>query len=159
MVAHQGSLLKYARRLTAGDVGFAEDVVQETFLRAWTHIERLTADRGSVLGWMRRVVHNLVMDGYRRRKGGLVEVEIEHAHAVPLPDPMTDVVNSVLVEQALRGLWPQHRATLVEVYLNDRTAAEAGAALGVPVGTVKSRLHYAVRAVRAASPDHPTQTA
>jgi RNA polymerase sigma-70 factor, ECF subfamily len=72
---------------------------------------------------------------------------------------MTDVMNSVLVEQALRGLWPQHRATLVEVYLNDRTAAEAGAALGVPVGTVKSRLHYAVRAVRAALPDHPTQAA
>jgi RNA polymerase sigma-70 factor (ECF subfamily) len=149
MVTYQQPLLRYAMRLTAGDAGRAEDVVQEAFLRAWTHIDRLTADYGSVLGWLRRVVHNLVMDGYRMKQARPVEVEIENAETVAGPDPIGDVVNSMLVEQLLRGLWPQHRAALEETYLHGRTAAEVGAALGVPVGTVKSRVHYAVRAARA----------
>ena len=73
MATYQQPLLRYARRLT-GDAWRAEDVVQEAFLRAWTHLDRLTADRGSVLGWLRRVVHNLVMDGYRMKNARPTEV-------------------------------------------------------------------------------------
>ncbi|WP_235965559.1 sigma-70 family RNA polymerase sigma factor [Micromonospora rubida] len=155
MSAYQQPLLKYAQRLTGGDAARAEDVVQEAFLRAWTHIDRLTDDRGSVLGWLRRVVHNLVMDGYRAQRSRPAEVEIENAGTVAAPDVTADVVNSLLVEQVLGVLWPQHRAALVETYLKGRTAAEVSAALGVPVGTVKSRVHYAMRAVRAALADPP----
>jgi len=154
MDTYQQPLLKYAQRLTGGDTGRAEEVVQETFLRAWTHLDQLTADRGSVLGWLRRVAHNLVMDGYRRKKARPAEVGIENAAEVATADPMAGVVNSVLVEQVLRGLWPQHQAALVETYLNGRTAAEISATLGVPVGTVKSRVHYALRAAREALADH-----
>ncbi|HWB37211.1 MAG TPA: sigma-70 family RNA polymerase sigma factor [Rugosimonospora sp.] len=159
MVTYQQPLLKYAVRLTAGDTGRAEDVVQEAFLRAWTHIDRLTADHGSVLGWLRRVVHNLVMDGYRMKRARPVEVEIENAETVAGPDPMDDVVNSLVVEQVLGRLWPQHRTALEQTYLHDRTAAEVGAALGVPVGTVKSRVHYAVRAAREAMRDQARRAA
>ncbi|WP_320065618.1 sigma-70 family RNA polymerase sigma factor [Micromonospora sp. RTGN7] len=155
MGTYQQPLLKYAQQLTGGDTARAEDVVQEAFLRAWTHIDRLTEDRGSVLGWLRRVVHNLVMDGYRAQKSRPAEVEIENAGTVAAPDLTTNVVNSVFVEQVLEGLWPQHRAALVETYLKGRTAAEVSAVLGVPVGTVKSRVHYAMRAVRAALADPP----
>jgi RNA polymerase sigma-70 factor (ECF subfamily) len=153
MDTYRQPLLKYAQRLTAGDTGRAEDAVQEAFLRAWTHIDRLTAERGSVLGWLRRVVHNLVMDGYRMKKFRAAEVEIESAETVAAPDQISNVDDRMLVEQVLEGLWPQHRVALTEAYLNGRTAAEVGAVLGVPVGTVKSRIHYALRAARAASLD------
>jgi RNA polymerase sigma-70 factor (ECF subfamily) len=154
MDTYQQPLLRYAQRLTDGDTGRAEDVVQEAFLRAWTHLDQLTADRGSVLGWLRRVVHNLVMDGYRMKKARPTEVDIENATGVATADPTAVVVDSLLVEQVLRGLWPEHRAALVETYLNGRTAAEISATLGVPVGTVKSRVHYALRAARKATANH-----
>ncbi|GAB2922002.1 sigma-70 family RNA polymerase sigma factor [Micromonospora polyrhachis] len=154
MDTYQQPLLRYAQRLTDGDIGHAEDVVQEAFLRAWTHLDRLTADRGSVLGWLRRVVHNLVMDGYRRKRARPTEVDIEIAAAEATADPTSVVLDSLVVDQVLRGLWPEHRAALVEAYLNDRTAAEISAELGVPVGTIKSRVHYALRAARKASAAH-----
>lgn len=159
MDTYQRPLLTYAQRLTGGDLGRAEDVVQEAFLRAWTHLDRLTADRGSVLGWLRRVVHNLVMDGYRMKRARPAEVVIDGAEAVVAADPMAGVVDSLLVEQALSGLWPQHRAALVETYLHGRTAVEVSATLGVPVGTVKSRVHYALRAARASLADRTLNAA
>jgi RNA polymerase sigma-70 factor (ECF subfamily) len=154
MDTYQQPLLKYAQRLTNGDTGRTEDVVQETFLRAWTHLDRLCDDRGSVLGWLRRVVHNLVMDGYRMKKARPGEVDIENAAAEATADPMAVVEDSLLIEQVLHGLWPQHRAVLVETYLNGRTAAEISTTLGLPVGTVKSRVHYALRAARKATANH-----
>ncbi|MBB5825852.1 sigma-70 family RNA polymerase sigma factor [Micromonospora carbonacea] len=154
MDTYQQPLLRYAQRLTDGDTGRAEDAVQEAFLRAWKHLDRLTGDHGSVLGWLRRVVHNLVMDGYRMRKARPTEVDIENAAEVATADPMAGVVDSLLVEQVLHRLWPEHRAALVETYLNDRTAAEISETLGVPVGTVKSRVHYALRAARKATTNH-----
>jgi RNA polymerase sigma-70 factor (ECF subfamily) len=154
MDRYQQPLLTYAQRLTGGDSFRAEDVVQEAFLRAWTHLDRLTADRGSVLGWLRRVVHNLVMDGYRMKRSRPTEVDIENASAVPAAgDPMAEVLDSVVAERVLRELWPPHRAALVEAYLHDRTAAEIGKRLGVPVGTIKSRVYYALRAAREVAQD------
>jgi RNA polymerase sigma-70 factor (ECF subfamily) len=154
MAAYQQPLMVYAQRLTAGDVWRAEDVVQETFVKAWTHLDRLTEDRGSVLGWLRRVAHNLVMDGYRTRKARPTEVDIDSAAGVAGPDLMAEVLDAVVVDQALGVLWPPHQAALREFYLNGRTAAEAGAALGVPAGTVKSRVHHALRVARDVLADH-----
>jgi RNA polymerase sigma-70 factor (ECF subfamily) len=150
MDTYREPLTAYARQLAGGDADRAEDAVQETFVRAWRHLDRLTPDRGPVLGWLRRVVHNLVMDGHRSRRARPTEVAIEHAAEVMTADPTTAVLDSMLVEQVLRDLWPQHRAALVDVYLRERTAAEISASLGVPVGTIKSRVHYALRAARAA---------
>lgn len=155
MSTYQRPLMRYAIKLATGDRGFAEDVVQEAFVRAWTHIEQLTADRGSVLGWLRRVVHNLVMDGYRRRSTRPSEVGIEHAELVLVPDPTPHVDDSVVVDQVLGHLWSKHRAALVAVYLNDRSAADLAAELDVPVGTIKSRVHNAVKAARTVFADGP----
>jgi RNA polymerase sigma-70 factor, ECF subfamily len=147
---HRTTLLAYTTRLTGGDRGRAEDVVQETFLRAWHHLDRLTPERGSVNGWLRRVAHNLVVDGYRTRQARLIELELapEHAEVSAQPDHAETVLLSVAVDAVLNGIWPEHRAVLVEVYLHDRTSAQAAAALGIPEGTVKSRVHYALRTLR-----------
>jgi RNA polymerase sigma-70 factor (ECF subfamily) len=146
--SYREPLITYARRLTGGDPHRAEEAVQEAFVRAWRNLDKLTPDKGPVLGWLRRVVHNLVMDGYRTRSARPTEVTLEHAAEVALDDPAGNVDTRVLVEQILGELWPQHRAALIEVYLHGRSTAEIGASLGVPVGTVKSRVHYALRAAR-----------
>ncbi|EFC84674.1 sigma-70 family RNA polymerase sigma factor [Parafrankia sp. EUN1f] len=147
---HRGPLLSYATRLTGGDRGRAEDVVQETFLRAWHHLERLTTRPGSVHGWLRRVAHNLAVDGHRSRQARPTELELTADHAdIAMPSDTSEaVVLSVVMAEALRQVWPVHRSALVEVYLRDRTSEQAAARLGVPVGTVKSRVHYGRRALR-----------
>jgi RNA polymerase sigma-70 factor (ECF subfamily) len=147
---HRAALLGYTLRLVNGDVGRAEDVVQETFVRAWLQIDRLTPEQGSVNGWLRRVAYNVAIDGHRMRRVRPEEVELVSAEvALRADDDHTDdVLMEISVAQMLDAMWPEHRAVLVEVYLNDRTAGQASAVLGIPLGTVKSRLHYALRTLR-----------
>jgi RNA polymerase sigma-70 factor (ECF subfamily) len=148
---HRASLLAYSSQLVAGDVTRAEDVVQETFARAWRRIDRLTAEQGSVHGWLRRVAYNVAMDGHRKRQVRPAEVELDpadHTDVTFCDDYAEQVLTSMTVRQMLGSIWPEHRAVLVEVYLNDRTSAQTAAVLGIPVGTVKSRLHYALATLR-----------
>jgi RNA polymerase sigma-70 factor, ECF subfamily len=145
---HRTALLTYTSRLVDGDDARAEDVVQETFVRAWRQIDRLTPEHGSVKGWLHRVAYNIAVDGHRRRRIRPAEVELEHRDVAAGDDRAEEIVMAMVVSDMLGSIWPEHRAVLIEVYLNDRTAAQAAAVLGVPVGTVKSRLHYALRALR-----------
>lgn len=150
VAAHRPGLLAFARRL-CGDCGRAEDVVQETFLRAWRHIDALTPQHGSVNAWLRRVAYNLAVDGHRMRQARPAEVELQHQD-LPVRQIGADGTDRILLGMVVRdmldSIWPEHRAVLEEVYLKDRTAAEAAAVLGIPVGTVKSRLFYALRTLR-----------
>jgi RNA polymerase sigma-70 factor (ECF subfamily) len=151
---HDAALLRYTTRLV-GDRHLAEDVVQETWVRAWRHIERLTEDRGSVRGWLMRVAHNLAIDVHRSRKARPLEVELPdyELDEVPvIPAPSDDVEIRVDVDAVLEQLPSVHRHTLFEVYFADRTAASAASVLGVPVGTVKSRLHNALHRLRDSLP-------
>jgi RNA polymerase sigma-70 factor (ECF subfamily) len=145
---HGASLMAYVLRLTVGDRHRAEDVVQETLVRAWRNAETLTPERGSVRGWLMRVAHNLTVDGYRAAKARPTEVAQEDGAQASAPDRCEDVLTAFDVERALSQLSPEHRSVLVEVYMKDRTAAEAARVLGIPVGTVKSRIHYALRILR-----------
>lgn len=149
---HGRVLLGYAYRLT-GDRQRAEDVVQETLLRAWRHAESLSDGRGSVRGWLLTVARNVVVDMARASRVRPVEVAGGAGDSAvadaSVPDRTADVENGLVVERALAGLSPEYRAVLVEVYLNGRTASEASRALGIPVGTVKSRTFHALRALRA----------
>jgi RNA polymerase sigma-70 factor, ECF subfamily len=146
---HRPMLLAHTARLTNGDRDWAEDVVQETFVRAWRHIDRLTAERGSVHGWLRRVAHNLVMDGYRMARSRPHEVEFEGCPPPRVADGTERVADQMLVTELLAGLPEEHRVALIETYLHDRTAGQAAEQLGVPVGTVKSRVFYGLRRLRA----------
>ncbi len=128
----------------------AEEIAQETMLRAWRHADSLTADRGSPWSWLRRVAHNIMIDRIRRRQARPTEVDetAAEANASLVADHSDDVVNSLYVANAVARLQPAHRAVLLLVYYDHRTCAEAAAVLGVPVGTVKSRLHSALRQIR-----------
>ncbi|MGW5649097.1 sigma-70 family RNA polymerase sigma factor [Saccharopolyspora sp. NPDC003762] len=147
---HGAALLSYATRLT-GDRYLAEDVVQETWLRAWRHADRLTNGKGSVRGWLLRIAHNVAIDLHRGRQARPTEVGFDGealANTTVQSAPSDEVENRVVVGELLDHLSPVHRSAVVEVYFTDRTATSAASVLGVPVGTVKSRLHNALRTLR-----------
>ncbi len=145
---HGRSVLAYATRLT-GDQAAAEDIVQETFLRAWRNEDKLVEGKGSVRGWLLTVARNIVTDRARARAVRPTEVA-EVADRPPVDaDHSESVVNTMVVLDALHQVSPEHREVLVELYYKGRSMTEAAAALGVPPGTVKSRSYYALRALRA----------
>lgn len=162
MSAHGAALHTYATRLTGGDRHAAEDVVQETWVRAWRNLERLTENHGSVRGWLMRVAHNIAVDQHRGRRARPTEVELpdqDLEYAAVQPPASDEVETRVVVGAILDRMSPVHRDTLVEVYYADRTAASAAKALGVPAGTVKSRLHNALRALRDVVPGRQLEAA
>jgi RNA polymerase sigma-70 factor, ECF subfamily len=145
---HGDALYGHALRLVSGDRQRAEDLVQETLLRAWRHPEALDPDRGSVRAWLFTTARNLAIDSWRRRSVRVGEV-ITDAPPEPVSDDETDrTVEAWLIAEALGRLSSVHREVLVECFYQGRSVAEAAARLGVPPGTVKSRTHYALRSLR-----------
>ncbi|WP_440899420.1 sigma-70 family RNA polymerase sigma factor [Actinosynnema sp.] len=144
---HGRALLAYATRLT-GDRAAAEDVVQETLVRAWRHPEALVNGKGSVRGWWLTVARNISTDRVRARAARPQEVAESPGAAAVARDHAEAVVDSVVVLEALHQLSSDHRDVLLEIYFRGRSVTEAAEALGVPPGTVKSRSHYALRALR-----------
>ncbi|MBA2807722.1 MULTISPECIES: sigma-70 family RNA polymerase sigma factor [Streptomyces] len=146
---YRARLLRYANRLTSGDLHRAEDIVQETMLRAW--LTDLDAhDENHRIAWLLRVARNLAVDAHRRDRAvpvGALPDDMLHR-----PDGAGDLADTVVdrqvVRRALARLSPEHREVLFHVHLHDRTRAEAARAIGVPQGTVKSRNHYALEAMR-----------
>lgn len=147
---HASALWGYCLRLTGGDRVRAEDVVQETLLRAWRNFPALDASHGSVRAWLFRVSRNIVIDEWRskRSQSEVSVADVPDGHGEP--DHTDQVLLSWVVADALTRLSQEHRAVLLECYYRGRTVAEASRRLGVPEGTVKSRTHYALRALRLA---------
>ena len=143
---HSASLRSQAQRMLS-DPHQAEDVVQETMLRAWRKLDTLNPERGSVGGWLRRVSYNIAVDRLRAKRARPPEVDESYTStaASSVTDHADAAVNSAFVARALATLTPSHRAVLHQLYFADRTCAEAAKVLGIREGTVKSRLYHALR--------------
>lgn len=142
-------LFSLVARATGGDRQWAEDVVQETMIRAWRSIDRLDPDGGSLLPWLATVARRIVIDDRRRKNTRPPETGEAELEALPdVGDGLEDLLRTILVTEALKELSPAHREVLNETILRDRSVNQAAEALGIPVGTVKSRVYYAVRALR-----------
>jgi RNA polymerase sigma-70 factor, ECF subfamily len=143
---HGKAMLAYATRLTS-DRSAAEDIVQEVLVRAWRHRVVPIEGRTAVRAWLFTVIRNLVVDRFRAQNSRPIEVvETRLTHPVER-DHADRVVDSMLVSQALGSLSPEHRAVLEDVYLHGKTVRETAETLGIPPGTVKSRTHFALRAL------------
>jgi RNA polymerase sigma-70 factor (ECF subfamily) len=147
---HGSRLLGYVTRLTNGDRGRAEDIVQETLLRAWRHPEALSRPGTSIRPWLFTVARHLVIDGMRAASARPPEVGPAALEAIPTDDEFERALQEWEVAEALGRLSPEHRAVLLETYYRGRSVTEAAKVLGVPPGTVKSRTYYALRALRLA---------
>ena len=146
---HAGALWAYVVNLTGGDRARAEDVVQETMLRAWRHSGVLDQSRTSARGWLFTVAKRIVIDDWRAAR-----IRPEYVTAQPPEQSVEDDTErratGAVVADALRTLSAEHRQVLLECYYRGSSVAEAASRLGVPPGTVKSRTHYALHALRLA---------
>jgi RNA polymerase sigma-70 factor (ECF subfamily) len=146
---HAGALLNYAVRLTRGDRQRAEDIVQETLLRAWSHIDATRNDR-PVRPWLFTIARNVAVDDHRARKARPIEVGDETLEVIGVDDEIDRALEAWLVTDAVASLNDAHRGVLVETYYRGRSVDEAARVLGIPAGTVKSRTFYALKALRLA---------
>jgi RNA polymerase sigma-70 factor (ECF subfamily) len=148
---HGEALHAYAQRLCQGDRQRAEDLVQETLLRAWRHPSSMDPSQGSVRAWLFTTARNLAIDAWRRRSARIAEVVTDQLpEPVPEFDEADRAVEAWTVTEALNRLTPAHREVLMACFYQGHSVAEAAARLGIPPGTVKSRTHYALRALRLA---------
>jgi RNA polymerase sigma-70 factor, ECF subfamily len=146
---HAGALWRYALRLT-GDRARAEDVVQETLLRAWQHPHVFDDSERSSRAWLFRVARNIIIDEQRtsrfrrevRPPDGSDEFEQRG------PDEVDAALDRLLIADALMQLSPEHRAVVRRSHYLGWTIGQIGDDLQIPEGTVKSRLHYALHALR-----------
>lgn len=141
------SLLSYAMRLT-GDRFLAEDVVQETLLRAWNNPESVRKTGAAMRGWLFTVAKHIVIDRARARAARPQEVATPEHREPAIDDHSEPVIDGLAMYHALAQLSADHRAVLVEVYYRGKTIAEAAATLGVAEGTARSRTFYALRRLR-----------
>ncbi|GAB3395281.1 sigma-70 family RNA polymerase sigma factor [Humibacter soli] len=145
---HAPALWRYVVHLT-GDPAQADDIVQETLLRAWRKPSVLDQSESSARAWLFTVARNLVIDGARSAR---------HQHEITtdtVPDAATNDdtdarLDAWLVADALATLSLEHRAVVVHAYYGGRSTKEIAGMLGIPEGTVKSRMHYGLRALRLA---------
>ncbi|MFC4905902.1 sigma-70 family RNA polymerase sigma factor [Actinomadura gamaensis] len=143
-------LLAFVLRLTGGDRGWAEDVVQETMVRAWRSAAGLDPAAESLMPWLATVARRIVIDHRRSRDVRPPEVGDGPLENLPATDEVDGLLRKVMVAEALNSLSPAHRQILTETVLRDRTVNQAADSLGIPVGTAKSRVYYALRALRVA---------
>ena len=147
LVGEHLARLDTAARLILRDPDLARDAVQDATLRAWKNLRGLR-DPGSFDAWIRRLTVNACLDIARKRRGRSLEVELTPVHDIAVPDPTSRVADGLDVERMLAAVDPAQRAVVVLHFYLDLTLAETAAALGIPVGTAKSRLNRALAAMR-----------
>ncbi len=142
--AHSGELYGFALR-SLGDAGLAEEAVQETFVRAWRAGERFDPEIGSLRTWLFAILRNVVIDLGRARaaRPGVAAEGIEQS-----VEPFEEALESWRIEEALRRIGDDHRRVIFETFYRGRPYAEVAEELGVPEGTIKSRVYYGLRALR-----------
>lgn len=147
---HAPALQRYVLRLTRGDREFAEDVVQESLLRLWQRPGILTTySSESARAWLHTVSKKLVIDD-RRSARFKRELQTDTVPEQRASDTIGPAIDKWVVSEALRSLSPEHRNVLVRAHYLGQTTAEIAQHEQIPTGTVKSRLHYALRALRIA---------
>jgi RNA polymerase sigma-70 factor (ECF subfamily) len=146
--AHGQALFSYVNRMT-GDSALAQDIVQESLLKAWRHSSILEGDKDSTRAWLFTVARNLVIDD-RRSARFRRESPTEKIPELPTADETNAVLDAWVISDVLASLSASHRRAIVSTYYLGISVAEIAHQEEVPVGTIKSRLHYALAALKLA---------
>jgi RNA polymerase sigma-70 factor (ECF subfamily) len=139
--------LDAAARLILRDPEHARDAVQEALIRAWRDLPGLR-DPERFDAWLHRLLANACLDLVRRRKRRVIEVELKEIDTPATSDAVGTLADRQVLDQALAGLQPGHRAVVALHYLLGMPLPDVARTLGIPPGTAKSRLHYALAAMR-----------
>jgi RNA polymerase sigma-70 factor (ECF subfamily) len=159
---HGTALMRFACKLTVGDWQRAEDIVQETLLRAWRHPEVVGTGRAPIRPWLYTVARRVAIDMWRARARTEEVADGEQPDMLDPSDYIEQTITGLDVRAALGTLSAPHRRVILEIYYNNRSVAETARLLGIPPGTVKSRAHYATRQLRrvlAPSGEHAAEKA
>ena len=144
---HGRALLAYAERFT-NDRGRAEDVVQETFLRAWRRLPGLLEDDRSVRAWLFLVTRRLLVDSARAESTRPALADEEPTIEGIVDGGFDRLLDHTILVEAMQRLSEPHQQILVETFFAGHPVHVAAARLGVPPGTARSRLHYAISQLR-----------
>jgi RNA polymerase sigma-70 factor (ECF subfamily) len=148
---HATPLLAFVLRLTGGDRQRAEDIVQETLMRAWRNAHKLgTQGQTSIRPWLVTVARRIAIDNHRSENARPTETYDQELDNFGVADETDRLLRAMMVTDALRSLSYAHREILLETFFRGRTVPEAAETLGLPLGTAKSRVYYALRALRSA---------
>jgi RNA polymerase sigma-70 factor (ECF subfamily) len=145
---------RYERRLYGLGIhllrerGLAEELVQETWMRVWRSASRFDPERGTVRTFIFTIARRVAVDLWRRPSSRALHPELADAGAVEAR--ADEVLLAVTVRDAMTSLSPAHREVLELVYDEDLKLAEVAQRLSIALGTVKTRAHHALRAMRRA---------
>ncbi|MEU3217521.1 sigma-70 family RNA polymerase sigma factor [Streptomyces sp. NPDC006971] len=152
---HGPALFRFLLGLTFGDRQRAEDLLQETLVRAWQHPEAFDAPYASMRPWLFTVARRLAIDARRSSQSRPAEVsDVVLEATVGEHDTAEATVAALDVREAVRALSPEHRAVLVQMYFRGLSVGETAEVLGIPAGTVKSRSYYALRRLSRSLPGY-----
>ena len=150
--AHGPELYRFALR-QLGDGGAAQDVVQEVFLRAWRAADSYDPQLATLRTWLFAIARNVVIDEARRFAVRPWQRDLTDGSDLPAQPGAAEqdaLVDGWVVEEALRRIGEDHRTAIVQTHLRGRPHAEVAAELGIPVGTLRSRVFYGLKALRLA---------
>jgi RNA polymerase sigma-70 factor, ECF subfamily len=144
-----GSLarLDAVARLILRDVELARDAVQEAMVRAWRDLPGLR-DPDRFDAWLHRLTVHVCIDVARHRRRRVIEVELNPFDSVPVADASVLIEDRDFLDRALQRLEPEQRAIIVLRFYMGLSLLETADAMGIPLGTVKSRLHRALAQMR-----------
>lgn len=158
---HAKALQAHISRRLDGDQHLAEDLVQETFLRASTSLDLERVDVAELRPWLITVARRLIIDAYRKKAARPAEQSLElAANDVACSDHSDHISETIVLNKALSYLTPVHKRALYESYFCGRSSLEAAASIGISSGTVRSRVFYALRSLKEVlvSMDYPEAT-
>jgi RNA polymerase sigma-70 factor (ECF subfamily) len=151
--AYGPALHSYVQRFCP-DRASADDIVQETFIRAWRHLPQLRTDDRMIRPWLFRVARNLLTDANRAARARPRIVPAEPIREAGTDSGLDEVLDRQLLSAAFRHLSPAHQSVLLETFYRGGTTAAVARELGIPHGTARSRLHYALDALRQQLQEH-----
>jgi RNA polymerase sigma-70 factor, ECF subfamily len=146
---------RYGRRLyrfgvqVLGNTGLAEEMVQECFVRLWRTAGRYDAARGSVGAYLFVIARSTAAD-IRKRPSSRPLLSVDEVHIPPLPDNVDQVLDSLIVREALETLSSSHAEVLLLAQEEGLTQSQIAERLDIPLGTVKTRMFHGLKALRSA---------